>query len=153
MSQFLCPLCGRHVSLAKYDPSDYEVDIIAVEKRGLGRGKGFEEVSRYSMLESDDVAMTLLKERVAVLYKLLHEEESNAWAVDIESLTQENQRLRMRVDELLAALEDMVREEAEAEALEAEMESILAKINQDFRTEYVHLDGAVDFLLEVCAEG
>ena len=38
MSQLVCPLCGRFVSLKIFDPSSFESDIFAVDVRGLGRG-------------------------------------------------------------------------------------------------------------------
>lgn len=68
---FLCPLCGRQVSQALYDPSDYEKDVIAITKRSLGRGKGFEEIERYSLLETDSPVLDKLTDRVALLADLL----------------------------------------------------------------------------------
>ncbi len=40
MSQLICPLCGKFVSVRYYDPSGFEDDILLVQVRGLGRGKG-----------------------------------------------------------------------------------------------------------------
>jgi hypothetical protein len=71
MSMFLCPLCGKQVSQALYDPSDYEKDVIAITKRSLGRGKGFEEIERYSLLETDSPVLDKLADRVALLADLL----------------------------------------------------------------------------------
>jgi hypothetical protein len=51
MSQFICPLCGKFVSVRFYDPSGFEDDILLVQVRGLGRGKGVEIVETYSLLE------------------------------------------------------------------------------------------------------
>lgn len=77
MSMFLCPLCGRQVSLARFDPSGFEDDVIAIEKVSLGRGRGFEEIDRYSLLEYDEPALELLKERVLEIHGFLFHEEDN----------------------------------------------------------------------------
>jgi hypothetical protein len=50
MSQLACPLCGRFVSLNGFDPSNFESDIYAVNRTGLGRGKGFSVGPRFSVL-------------------------------------------------------------------------------------------------------
>jgi hypothetical protein len=50
MSQLACPLCGRFVSLNGFDPSNFESDIYAVNRTGLGRGKGFSVGPSFSVL-------------------------------------------------------------------------------------------------------
>ena len=112
MSMFLCPLCGLQVSLARYDPSGYVNDVIGIEKVSLGRGRGFEEVDRYSLLDTDLPALRLLKIRVSEIHDFLFDGQ-----------------------------------EDRADALELEMEEILAKINNASNTDYEILDEAVDFLL------
>ena len=62
MTQLVCPLCGRHLSLAKYDPSGYDDDVYGVEVTGLGRGRGFAVSERYSLL-SDEAVMDVIKAR------------------------------------------------------------------------------------------
>ena len=56
MSQLACPLCGRYVSLSRFDPSGFEYDIYAVNMVGLGRGKGFAVGPSFSVL--NDVTIT-----------------------------------------------------------------------------------------------
>jgi len=74
MSQLICPLCGKFVSVRYYDPSDFEDDILLVQVRGLGRGKGVEIVETYSLLDGDETyLLDLISDRVAVLYNLLYE--------------------------------------------------------------------------------
>ena len=42
MSMLTCPACGKLSPLLRYDPRDYEPDILVCKVRGLGRGRGFE---------------------------------------------------------------------------------------------------------------
>src|SRR4030042_1451109 len=62
----MCPLCGLHHSIKKYSPEDLPLDIEAVLKVGLGRGKGTKVVSRYSLLGDDDVSPKIV-DRVLTL--------------------------------------------------------------------------------------
>jgi len=75
MSQVICPLCGKFVSVRYYDPSDFEDDILLVQVRGLGHGKGVEIVEKYSLLNGDNPELLeLISNRVAIIYDLLYEE-------------------------------------------------------------------------------
>jgi len=74
MSQLICPLCGKFVSVRYYDPSDFEGDILLVQVRGLGRGKGVEIEETYSLLDGGETHLLgLIRDRVAILYNLLYE--------------------------------------------------------------------------------
>ena len=105
MSQFICPTCGKFVSTRYYDPTNFRDDILLVQVRGLGRGKGVEIVEKYSLLDgSDPELLDLISDRVAVLYDLLyedvkddedeadhsvdHEDEEEEEKVDFESLSE-----------------------------------------------------------------
>jgi len=48
-------------------------------KRGLGKGKGFETVREYSLIEedSDPELLNKISDRVAELYDMLYEDEGN----------------------------------------------------------------------------
>jgi hypothetical protein len=61
ISQFMCPLCGLHHSIKKYDPENLPLDIDGVLKVGLGRGKGTKVVDRFSLLWDDDVSPKVVK--------------------------------------------------------------------------------------------
>lgn len=100
MSLWICPLCGKQCSINLYDPTNFENDILIILKRGLGKGKGFEEVERYSLLDgSDPELLDLISDRVAVIYDLLYEDvkidesevdledEDEKAEVDFESLS------------------------------------------------------------------
>jgi len=50
LNQLACPLCGRFVSLRHFDPRGFESDIYAVNRTGLGRGKGFAVSETFSVL-------------------------------------------------------------------------------------------------------
>ncbi len=100
LSLFVCPICGKQCSIRYYDPTDFVNDILMIRKRGLGRGRSFEEVERYSLLEgSDPELLDLISERVAVIYNMLYEdaegeeaeaedEEDEEEEVDFESLSE-----------------------------------------------------------------
>ncbi len=78
MSQLMCPLCGKFVSVRYYDPSDFEDDILLVQVRGLGRGKGVEIEATYSLLDGGETYLLgLIRDRVAILYNLLFEDKGD----------------------------------------------------------------------------
>ena len=78
MSQLICPLCGKFVSVRYYDPSGFEDDIMLVQVRGLGRGKGVEIEETYSLLDGGDKhLLDLISDRVAILYNLLYENKGD----------------------------------------------------------------------------
>ena len=73
-----CPLCGKQNSIRHFDPTNFVDDIIIILKRGLGRGKGWEEVEEYSLLDgSDPELLDLISDRVAVLYDMLYEDSED----------------------------------------------------------------------------
>ncbi len=61
MGQLICPLCGKFNRLRYFDPSGFEPDILGVETRGLGRGKGTEVVGTYSLLDRSDIIEPIRK--------------------------------------------------------------------------------------------
>jgi len=63
------------VVIRQFDPSDFDEDILVVQVRGLGRGRGFEVVDRYSILEggSHPELLDLISDRVAIIYDMLYE--------------------------------------------------------------------------------
>jgi uncharacterized coiled-coil DUF342 family protein len=71
MTNLVCPLCGRRVNLKSFDPTEYDLDIITVEVAGLGRGRGFKEVSSSSILVPGDPTVELIKNRILDLSKML----------------------------------------------------------------------------------
>ena len=110
MSLWICPLCGKHNSIKHYDPTNFDNDILIILLRGLGKGQGFEEVERYSLLDgSNPELLDLISDRVAVIYDLLYEdvEEDEAeedYSVDLEddddeSLSELEQELRIVEEE------------------------------------------------------
>jgi len=72
MSQFICPLCGKSNSIEKYDPSEFDLDVWAKEQVGLGRGRGFKEVSRWSLLGNGE-ALADMSTRLLALVGLFYE--------------------------------------------------------------------------------
>ena len=101
-----------------YDPTDFVNDILIIRLRGLGKGRGFEETERYSLLDgSDPELLDLISDRVAVIYDLLYEDEEDDKAeaeeeedeVDFESLSDLDKEI------LLAEREEEEAEKAEDE--------------------------------------
>ena len=89
MSQLICPLCGKFVSVRYYDPSNFEDDILLVQVRGLGHGKGVEIVEKYSLLNGDNPELLeLISDRVAIIYDLLYE-SAEEQEEDISDLDEE----------------------------------------------------------------
>ena len=107
MSQFICPLCGKFVSVRYYDPSNFEDDILLIQVRGLGYGKGVEIVEKYSLLDgSDPDLLELISDRIAILYDMLYEDSDDDEAEgepsveledddDYESLSELDKELRI----------------------------------------------------------
>lgn len=62
----MCPVCGLHHSIKHYSPEDLPLDIEAVLKVGLGRGKGTKVIMRYSIIDDDDVTPKIV-DRVLTL--------------------------------------------------------------------------------------
>lgn len=71
MTNLVCPLCGRRVNMERFDPTGYDLDISAVEVTGLGRGRGFKEVGKYSILDPGNPTVELIKDRVLALAQML----------------------------------------------------------------------------------
>ena len=72
-----CPLCGKVNSITRYDPSNFDNDILIVKFRGLGRGKGFEVAEKYSLLDGSNPALlALIRDRVAVIHDFTYENRS-----------------------------------------------------------------------------
>lgn len=78
MTQFSCPICGKNSSYSKYDPTNFDDDIIGIEVRGLGRGRGFEVTERYSLL-GDTWLTGLISRRCHKTLRMIegHEPASN----------------------------------------------------------------------------
>lgn len=71
MPLLICPLCGRSVALANFDPRGFDNDIYVKRLKGLGRGQAFEELGRSSAL-NDSYVISKLKPRLLKLVKLLY---------------------------------------------------------------------------------
>jgi hypothetical protein len=70
MSQLACPLCGRYVSLSRFDPSHFESDIYAVDMIGLGRGRGFAVSETFSVLGEPEITC-VIAERCRIILGLI----------------------------------------------------------------------------------
>jgi signal transduction histidine kinase len=70
MSMLMCPLCGKSTSVGRFDPSAFDDDIYVQTVRGLGRGRGFEVVSKSSILE-DDAVIPLITDRILDITRML----------------------------------------------------------------------------------
>ena len=152
----VCPLCGRHVPEAVFDPSNFEDDVIAVEVSGLGRGRGFQVTDRYSILDEPTI-IGLISDRCHRILHLVDEvgylppDEYRAlratldsWVKYARGLEVENQRLRDELEEE----EDDDEYEDDDEEDSPLVARLLRKINRETSFEFDSLESAVMFLLE-----
>ena len=112
MSQLACPLCGRYVSLSRFDPSGFEYDIYAVNMVGLGRGKGFAVGSSFSVL--NDVTITgPIAARCRIILGLIEGREIplgvevSAWRAEVDRWKGEALRERRAHEDLHAKLAEL----------------------------------------------
>ena len=127
MSLWICPLCGKQCSINLYDPSNFEDDILIILLRGLGKGKGFEVVKRYSLLKgSDPELLDLIRDRVAVIYDLLHEDVEEDEAEEEYSVDLENEEDDESLSELDREILLAEREEEEDEDEDDDEEQVQA---------------------------
>jgi len=112
MSQLACPLCGRFVSLNGFDPSHFESDIYAVNRTGLGRGRGFAVSESFSVLGESTITGPIA-ERCRIILGLIEGRrvlsggEASALKVDVERWKVEAMRVRRAREDLFAKLADL----------------------------------------------
>lgn len=112
MSQLACPLCGRYVSLNSFDPSRFESDIYAVNRIGLGRGRGFAVGPSFSVL--GDVTITgPIAARCRVILGLIEGreiplgDEVSVWRAEVDRWKGEALRERRACEDLHAKLAEL----------------------------------------------
>jgi len=59
MSMFNCPVCGKQNSIRFYHPETFDNDVTIFHKVGKGRGKGFEKILGFSLVEFPELRETL----------------------------------------------------------------------------------------------
>jgi len=74
MSHISCIVCGLQKPLSSFDLENLDLDIYLIQKKGLGRGKGWGELWRESVL-GDDVYTPPFKERMLEVLKFFLSEE------------------------------------------------------------------------------
>lgn len=74
MSHISCILCGLQKPLKSFDLEKLDLDIQLIQKTGLGRGKGWGDLWRESVL-GDDVYTPAFKERILEVLKFFLSEE------------------------------------------------------------------------------
>lgn len=70
-NQFQCPLCGRSVSIRKFDPTEFDDDVTGIRFEGLGYGRGFGVAEKGSLLDSGDPVLDLIADRVLEISRFL----------------------------------------------------------------------------------
>ena len=74
--QLVCPVCGRFVSLKSFNPDNFDPDILAVNVKGRGRGKGVRVTEKYSIVQPGNPTIELIKNRMLVLLRVLLDDDS-----------------------------------------------------------------------------
>jgi len=137
MSQLACPLCGRYVSLSRFDPSGFDNDIYAVNMVGLGRGKGFAVGPSFSVL--NDVTITgAIASRCRIILGLIEGRkipsggETSVLRAEVEMRKGEAMRERRSSEDLTVKLveqeEQAVFWRKEASSLRREREEYAARL-------------------------
>ena len=122
-----------------------EDDIQIVEMRSLGRGRGFEVVSRESALDDPELTSTIAA-RLRVLLRLLDDEGTETR--DVRGEKEEVASLRGEKEELEAQLAKSEEENEKLAALEATVENALRLLNNHLGEDFTDLEEAVEFLVE-----
>ncbi|NQT09393.1 hypothetical protein HQ586_09970 [Candidatus Bathyarchaeota archaeon] len=112
MTNLVCPLCGRHVSLSIFDPSRFESDIFAVDVRGLGRGRGFAISEAFSVLGEPEIT-GVIAERCRIILgfiegkTILSGGEASVLRAEVERWKGEALRERRSSEDLFAKLAEL----------------------------------------------
>ncbi len=112
MSQLVCPLCGRFVSISRFDPSNFEADIFAVNVRGLGRGRGFAVSETFSVLGEPEIT-GVIAERCRIILgliegkKILVGGEASVLMAEVDRWKVEAMRERRSSEDLFAKLAEL----------------------------------------------
>lgn len=142
-----CPICGKLTPLDSFNPEDMEDDVQVVEMRSLGRGRGFEVVSRRSALGDPELTSTVAA-RLHALLNLLEGEGTEIRDVRVEDLKREAAALRREENELEAQLAKSEEENEELVALEATVENALRLLNNHLGESFDDLETAVEYIVE-----
>jgi len=67
-------MCGLQCPISAFDPSKNDLDIYLVTKKGKGRGRGWEDVSKESVL-GDDVYTPAVAKRILETCKFFYEKD------------------------------------------------------------------------------
>ena len=79
LSHFKCALCGKQSSISHFDPSTFAMDVQIIQKRGLGYGRGWEDVDMGSIFEGEfPVLLDTIIQRIEALYAAFIQEEEEA---------------------------------------------------------------------------
>jgi len=151
------------VVIEYFDPRYFENDIYAVEVRGLGRGRGFEVVDRYSVL--DDLSITgLIADRCHRILNMIEGDgglpagEVNALRATLEAWIKEARGLEVELESQRRLADEWKNEATRLQAepddsddewdYEEEMQELLEMINRSANSDFETLSDAVNFLLE-----
>jgi hypothetical protein len=161
MSQLACPLCGRFVNLKGFDPSNFELDIYAVNRVGLGRGRGWAVSEIFSVL-GDSAITAPIAERCRVILgliegkKVLSGGEASVLMVEVDRWKDEALRGRRSCEDLFAKLVELEEQamfwKKEASIYRRDGEEHIAQLagleddGRKWRNEVVRLGAEVDRL-------
>ena len=156
-NQFQCPLCGRSVSIRKFDPENFVNDVIGISFVGLGYGRGFGVADKGSILDSGDPILDLIANRVLEISRFMMDagiitENSLAYHLPVLESNKESQsKLESEVDALEVDNEELrnknVRLDSEVDALEVDVENLERK-NAGLKNEVEELREQLESITE-----
>ena len=141
-NQFQCPLCGRSVSIRKFDPTNFVDDVIGIRFVGLGYGLGFGVADKGSILDSGDPVLYLIADRVL---------EISRFFLDADIITKDMLVSHLPVLESRAQNEELEKLREAVDDYEEEMDGLLVQVNKVlskvYEAEFSYLKDALGALI------
>ena len=116
-------MCGKFGSY-DFNPTK-DRDIYAIERKGLGRGRGFRTIRKYSILDPENEAVKKIGDRLLELLELFLENRCLDPDFVYESLP-EDYRDEI-IDEYVDEIDELRKELAECQELNVELSELLIK--------------------------
>ncbi len=128
---FLCPLCGKQVSIRYFQPEIFDDEVEIFHNASLGYRKGFEKILGFDLAEFPELREKL-ENRIHHISEFLELPETQDKIHELEKKYENEKRKRIT---------------AEDELEEQDIELLLKKINQILDGDYTSVHSAADELI------